>query len=190
MTTSTSASENRPHDLRRKRTPGGMLSWVLAARPPGLDADHVRSVCRGRVSLLGLTRVLITGMSSTGKSTALAELARRVHRVVDADLPCLEYRARLARWIRCGAVLARVGDERGAPQHVTELRFVAGCASDQGRILPQGRFIPTIEARSDLTQTVVRFLSRQRSCRQDSYSSRPITLPPVGRAQFSRTSGR
>ena len=92
-----------------------MLSWVLAARPPGLDADHVRSVCRGRVSLLGLTRVLITGMSSTGKSTALAELARRVHRVVDADLPCLEYRARLARWIRCGAVLARVGDERGAP---------------------------------------------------------------------------
>ena len=75
MTTSTSASENRPHDLRRKRTPGGMLSWVLAARPPGLDADHVRSVCRGRVSLLGLTRVLITGMSSTGKSTALAELA-------------------------------------------------------------------------------------------------------------------
>ena len=64
-----------------------MLSWVLAARPPGLDADHVRSVCRGRVSLLGLTRVLITGMSGTGKSTALAELARRVHRVVDADLP-------------------------------------------------------------------------------------------------------
>jgi predicted ATPase len=33
-----------------------------------------------------MTRVLITGMSGTGKSTAHAELARRGHRVVDADL--------------------------------------------------------------------------------------------------------
>ena len=33
-----------------------------------------------------MTRVLITGRSGTGKSTALAELARRSHRVVDADL--------------------------------------------------------------------------------------------------------
>lgn len=37
--------------------------------------------------MLGLTRVLITGMSGTGESSALAELARRAHRVVDADLP-------------------------------------------------------------------------------------------------------
>jgi predicted ATPase len=37
-------------------------------------------------NLLEMTRVLITGMSGTGKSTALAELARRGHRVVDADL--------------------------------------------------------------------------------------------------------
>jgi dephospho-CoA kinase len=36
--------------------------------------------------LLEMSRVLITGMSGTGKSTALAELARRGHRVVDADL--------------------------------------------------------------------------------------------------------
>jgi predicted ATPase len=33
-----------------------------------------------------MTRVLITGMSGTGESTALAELARRGHRVVDTDV--------------------------------------------------------------------------------------------------------
>ncbi len=32
-----------------------------------------------------MTRVLVTGMSGTGKSTVLAELARRGHRVVDTD---------------------------------------------------------------------------------------------------------
>jgi dephospho-CoA kinase len=33
-----------------------------------------------------MTRVLIIGMSGTGKSTTLATLARRGHRMVDADL--------------------------------------------------------------------------------------------------------
>jgi predicted ATPase len=32
-----------------------------------------------------MTRVLITGMSGTGKSSVPAKLARRGHRVVDAD---------------------------------------------------------------------------------------------------------
>ena len=32
-----------------------------------------------------VTVVLVTGMSGTGKSTALVELARRGHRVVDTD---------------------------------------------------------------------------------------------------------
>jgi dephospho-CoA kinase len=34
-----------------------------------------------------LTKVLLTGMSGTGKSTVLGELARRGHRVVDTDEP-------------------------------------------------------------------------------------------------------
>jgi dephospho-CoA kinase len=32
-----------------------------------------------------MTTILVTGMSGTGKSTALAALARRGHRVVDTD---------------------------------------------------------------------------------------------------------
>jgi predicted ATPase len=36
-------------------------------------------------SLLGMRRVLVTGMSGTGKSTALVELAKRGFQVVETD---------------------------------------------------------------------------------------------------------
>jgi AAA domain len=39
------------------------------------------------VSIASMSRVLVTGMSGTGKSSALAELARRGFRVVDTDDP-------------------------------------------------------------------------------------------------------
>jgi dephospho-CoA kinase len=79
-----------------------------------------------------MTRVLITGMSGTGKSTALAELARRGHRVVDADLsawsievgpPTGSGAEQLWRQDAMDALLA---------QHATGWLFVAGCASNQG----------------------------------------------------------
>jgi predicted ATPase len=79
-----------------------------------------------------VTRVLITGMSGTGKSTAIAELARRGHRVVDTDLSAWsievasldEYGTeQLWREDATDALLAR---------YVTGWLFVAGCASNQG----------------------------------------------------------
>ncbi len=85
-----------------------------------------------RVACSGMTRVLITGMSGTGKSTALAELARRGHRVIDADLsawsidvpsPDGSGTEQLWREDAMDALLAR---------HVTGWLFVAGCASNQG----------------------------------------------------------
>jgi thymidylate kinase len=40
-----------------------------------------------------MSRILVTGISGTGKSSALAELGRRGYRVVDTDDPgCREYR--------------------------------------------------------------------------------------------------
>ena len=48
-----------------------------------------------------MTRVLITGMSGAGKSTALAELARRRYRVIDADLPA--WSIEVARRLRSGS---------------------------------------------------------------------------------------
>jgi dephospho-CoA kinase len=77
-------------------------------------------------------KVLITGMSGTGKSTALAELARRGHRVVDVDdvgwsvevpLPDGSGAEQVWREEPVAAVLA---------ENVAGTLFVGGCASNQG----------------------------------------------------------
>lgn len=81
--------------------------------------------------------VLVTGMSGTGKSSALAELARRGHRVVDTDyggwmeeLPSADGREteRLWREDRIDALLA---------QHDDGLLFVSGCVPNQGKFYPR-----------------------------------------------------
>jgi adenylate kinase family enzyme len=79
-----------------------------------------------------MTRVLITGMSGTGKSTALAELARRGHRVVDADLPT--WSTEVTSPTGSGAEQLWRQDAMDAllAQPVTGWLFVAGCASNQG----------------------------------------------------------
>jgi adenylate kinase family enzyme len=79
-----------------------------------------------------MTRVLITGMSGTGKSTALAELARRGHRVVDTDLPA--WSIEVAWPDGSGAEQLWREDAMDAllAQHVTGWLFVAGCAWNQG----------------------------------------------------------
>lgn len=77
-----------------------------------------------------MVRVLLTGMSGAGKSTVLAELARRGHRVVDTDdpgwseeLPAPEGGVEQL-WVepRVAALLAAHDDV-----------VVSGCARNQGR---------------------------------------------------------
>ena len=76
--------------------------------------------------------VLVTGMSGTGKSTALAQLGRRGHRVVDTDDP---------GWIVPG------GASRGSEPmwdldriralvdgHRSGWLFVSGCVANQGAV--------------------------------------------------------
>jgi broad-specificity NMP kinase len=84
-----------------------------------------------------MTAVLVTGMSGTGKSTALAELARRGHRVVDTDddgwtedVPQTGEAGseRLWREDRIETLLAEPAD--GA-------LFVSGCVANQGRFYPR-----------------------------------------------------
>ena len=82
-----------------------------------------------------MVKILITGMSGTGKSTALRALAARGHRTVDTDTD------RWSRWVT---------EPTGSPdwiwreQAMTNLLtghgvgslFVAGCKSNQGEFYP------------------------------------------------------
>lgn len=70
--------------------------------------------------------VFVTGMSGTGKSSALAELARRGHRVVDTDY---------GDWIAQGPEplwredrIEQLLDEPG-----DDTLFIAGCVANQGK---------------------------------------------------------
>jgi dephospho-CoA kinase len=80
-----------------------------------------------------MSKILITGMSGTGKSTALRALAARGHRTVDTDSD------RWSRWV--------TGPDGSADwiwrePEMTELLttagrlFVAGCKSNQGDFYP------------------------------------------------------
>jgi dephospho-CoA kinase len=72
-------------------------------------------------------RILVTGMSGTGKSSALAELARRGFRTVDTDEP---------GWTVEDADGGRWWDERRVEQLLEEegaTLYVSGTVSNQGR---------------------------------------------------------
>ena len=79
-----------------------------------------------------MTVVLVTGMSGTGKSSALAELARRGHEVVDTDhgnwIAEPPNSERLWREDRMDELLA--GHQEG-------VLFVSGCVANQGRFYPR-----------------------------------------------------
>ena len=97
-----------------------------------------------------MTVVLVTGMSGTGKSTALVELARRGHRVVDTDdagwsedrpLDDGSGWERLWREDRVDALLA---------EHSDEALFVSGCVSNQGTFYPRFDAIVLLSAPVDV----------------------------------------
>ena len=78
-----------------------------------------------------MKRILLTGMSGTGKSTVISELAARGYKAVDLDQPA---------WSEYGPD----GDWRWREDRVQdllsledgELLFVSGCAENQGKFYP------------------------------------------------------
>ncbi|QUQ66718.1 AAA family ATPase [Kutzneria sp. CA-103260] len=72
-----------------------------------------------------MTKVLVTGMSGTGKSTALRELAARGHRTVDTDS------SRWSHWADNDWIWRE--DAMSALLTSPGPLFVAGCKTNQGR---------------------------------------------------------
>jgi adenylate kinase family enzyme len=96
-----------------------------------------------------MPKVLVTGMSGTGKSTALRYLGLRGHRVVDTDT------GRWSRWVtlpdgsadwiwREDAMAALLAGHRHGRL------FVAGCKSNQGRFYPQFDHVALLSAPADV----------------------------------------
>jgi shikimate kinase len=73
--------------------------------------------------------VLLTGMSGTGKSTVLDELARRGHRVIDTDDPGWIIEAKTADGSEPLWDLGRV--RALLDEHGSGWLFVAGCVANQ-----------------------------------------------------------
>jgi shikimate kinase len=106
-----------------------------------------------------MTAILVTGMSGTGKSTVLAELARRGHRVVDTDhggwsqeVPAADGSGleQLWREERIQALLA---------EPVTGALFVSGCVANQGKFRAQFAAVVLLSVPQDVL--VGRVASRQ-----------------------------
>lgn len=79
-----------------------------------------------------MTVVLVTGMSGTGKSAALAELARRGHRAVDTDY---------GGWTEGVPGSERLWDEDRIDalldEHQEGALFISGTADNQGKFYPR-----------------------------------------------------
>jgi NAD(P)-dependent dehydrogenase (short-subunit alcohol dehydrogenase family) len=96
-----------------------------------------------------MVKVLVTGMSGTGKSAALQLLGQRGHRVVDTDT------GQWSRWVtqpdgspdwiwRADAITALLaGHQRGR-------LFVAGCKTNQGQFYSQFDHIALLSAPADV----------------------------------------
>jgi shikimate kinase len=96
-----------------------------------------------------MPKVLVTGMSGTGKSTALQLLSARGHRTVDTDTDRWSHWVTLpdgsTDWIwRENAIAALLA------RHTQRSLFVAGCKSNQGKFYPAFDQIALLSAPADV----------------------------------------
>jgi RNase adaptor protein for sRNA GlmZ degradation len=121
-----------------------------------------------------MAKVLVTGMSGTGKSAALQALGERGHRVVDTDSDQWSHWVTLPNgssdWIwREDAIAALLASQGHG--HL----FVAGCKSNQGKFYPQFDHIALLSAPADVL--LARIAAR---------TSNPYGKLPAERAQILR----
>jgi shikimate kinase len=97
-----------------------------------------------------MARVLVTGMSGTGKSTALVELARRGFRVVDTDSQVWsewdpEAGDGLGEWLWREDRMARLLET-----HEDGALYVSGCMSNQGKFYDRFDAVVLLSAPADV----------------------------------------
>lgn len=95
-----------------------------------------------------MRRILVTGMSGTGKSTALVELAKRGFRVVDTDdAPWSEWSEADGGYVwREDLVAELLSRDDGATL------YVSGTVSNQGRFYPRFDAVVLLSAPIDVLQ--------------------------------------
>lgn len=76
-------------------------------------------------------KILVTGMSGTGKSTVLLELARRGHRMVDTDSD------EWSEWLEGDWIWREDRIAELLTNHSDGVLFVSGCKSNQGKFYEQ-----------------------------------------------------
>ncbi|MEU2026177.1 AAA family ATPase [Streptomyces sp. NPDC016469] len=99
-----------------------------------------------------MTKVLITGMSGTGKSTALEHLHSRGHRTVDTDTDTWSQWVTLpdgsTDWIWRDQAITDL-----LTGHGTSTLFVAGCKTNQGQFYPLFDHIVLLSAPAEVLLT-------------------------------------
>jgi dephospho-CoA kinase len=115
-----------------------------------------------------MKRFLLTGMSGTGKSSVIAELAARGYRAVDIDDPAWSRFDATGEWVwREDRVEALLLAEDA------EVLFVSGCASNQGK------FYPLFDAVILLSAPVDVIKERLASRTNNAFGKRPEELARV-----------
>jgi dephospho-CoA kinase len=93
-----------------------------------------------------MRRILVTGMSVTGKSTALMELERRGFRVVDTDEPpWSEWRDDVGGYVWREDLIAELLARESGPT-----LYLSGTVSNQGRFYPQLDAVVLLSAPADV----------------------------------------
>lgn len=115
-----------------------------------------------------MKRILLTGMSGTGKSTVIGELAARGYRSIDMDEPGWSEHAPDGDWIwREDRVREALAHEDG------EVLFISGCATNQVRFYPQFDAIVLFSAPAEV------LIERLATRTNNPYGKRPDELAEV-----------
>jgi shikimate kinase len=112
------------------------------------------------------SKVLVTGMSGTGKSTALHELRKLGHRTVDTDTDEWSYWVTLANGSSDWIWREEAINDLLAGHHEGAI-FIAGCKTNQGMFYSQFDRIVLLSAPADV------LLTRIAARSTNSYGQRP-----------------